>query len=313
MAQWPLRLFALATARLMRLMAERGLAADVYLRRGVLPVPLHYYQPVFDAGSVPAAVWERKHELPGVDFDPDAQLEFLQSISRFSSECVWPEQARQGDRTRYYSQNASFGFSSACLLHTVVRHFGPSRIIEVGAGMSTLVLLGALSENAAKSGRQGKLTSIDPYPTEAVADVRSANHRLISSEVQQTPLTEFAELGVGDLLFIDSSHVLRTGGDVSFLYLDVLPRLASGVVVHIHDIQLPYEYPRAYAAGTGSAPLYWTEQYLLQSFLSYNREFKVLLAGHYLQRDHAGRFAELFPSWQPSIHRPTSSFYMQRV
>jgi hypothetical protein len=104
------------------------------------------------------------------------------------------------------------------------------------------------------------------------------------------------------LLFIDSSHVIRMGGDVQFLYLDVLPRLKPGVLVHIHDIQLPYEYPRSYP------PRYfWTEQYLLQSFLTHNARFEVLLGGHMLQTDHPDVFREVFP--RTAGHRVTSSFY----
>ncbi len=99
---------------------------------------------------------------------------------------------------------------------------------------------------------------------------------------------------------------------MNFLYLDVLPRLASGVVVHIHDIQLPYEYPRSYSASSCGPGLYWSEQYLLQAFLAFNNAFVVLLAGYWLQMEHGNRFAELFTSWHPDIHRPSTSFYIQR-
>lgn len=305
-----LRLFAILIAPLLRAMAMRGIGSEQFLARGVLPVPLHFYQPIFDPGKLPQSVWRRKTELPGINFDPAGQLAFLAHLADFAAECAWPEHATGDDK--YYCQNPSFGYSSACLLHCVVRRFAPKTVIEVGAGMSTLVLSDAMDANERESGHRGDLVTIDPYPTPTVQAISPTKRRLIAAEVQATSPHEFAKLGAGDLLFIDSSHVVRTGGDVNFLYLDVLPRLASGVVVHIHDIQLPYEYHRAYSAPGSRAGFYWTEQYLLQAFLALNSVFRVLLAGYWAQLDHSVRFAELFPTWRPSEHRPTTSFYMQR-
>lgn len=271
---------------------------------------MHYYQPVFDANSIEASVWHRKHDLPGIAFAPRAQLAFLRELGRFASECEWPEHAKPG-LEGYYSQNPSFGYSSACLLHSVVRLIKPSRVVEVGAGMSTLILAGALDVNEQKDGERGALLTIDPYPPAVVKDLRSL-HTLITSPVQEVALDDVASLSAGDLLFIDSSHVVRTGGDVTFLYLDVLPRLAAGVVVHIHDIQLPFEYPRLYSDGKNGPRYFWTEQYLLQALLSDNRRFKILLAGYFLQRDYQDAFLATFPMLQRERHRPTSSFYIER-
>jgi hypothetical protein len=321
-AEIPLRAFAILTAPILKLMARAGIGSGDYLKRGVLPVPVHFYQPVFDPDSIPAAVWERRSQMPGVAFDPDAQLAFLDRLAEFAPECSWPEHAT--GRRGYHSQNSSFGFSSACLLHCVVRHLRPSQVIEVGAGMSTLLLEASLEANERDTGHRGRLVSIDPYQHAGVREAASMRkptsmpepppdeHLLVAAEVQTVPLERFTSLQAGDLLFIDSSHVVRTGGDVNFLYLEVLPRLAPGVVIHIHDIQIPYEYHRDYSAASGAARLYWTEQYLLQAFLTLNTEFTVLLAGYWLQRDHTERFAALFPTWDPDAHRPTTSFYLQR-
>lgn len=310
LAEIPLGIFAVLTAPILSLMARAGIGSKHYLKRGVLPVPLHFYQPVFDPDSIPTAVWRRKTNMPGVDFDPEAQLSLLERLAEFSEECRWPEHAT--GRHEYYSQNSSFGFSSACLLHSVVRLFCPARVIEVGAGMSTLVLANALELNQRDGRSHSSFLTIDPYPPAQVKWLVTDTHKLTVAEVQSVPIEDFTSLTAGDLLFIDSSHVVRTGGDVNFLYLDVLPRLAAGVVVHIHDVQLPYEYHRDYSAASHAARLYWTEQYLLQAFLALNSDYKVLLAGYWLQLDHAKRFAALFPTWRPDVHRPTTSFYLQR-
>ena len=100
---------------------------------------------------------------------------------------------------------------------------------------------------------------------------------------------------------------------MTFLYLEVLPRLAPGVIVHVHDVQFPYDYPRVYPDGAAGPRYFWNEQYLLQAFLALNPDFEVLLAGHFLQRDHPDEFARSFPGLRRGTHRATSSFYMRRV
>jgi predicted O-methyltransferase YrrM len=308
-----LRAFSLVTSPAVALVGRTGFGSEQYLRRGVLPVALHYYQPVFDPDSVPDAVWERRHDLPGIDFRPEAQLELLRELGRFGGECTWPTSADPAEPTRYHWANGSFSYSSACLLHAMVRHHDPGRVVEIGAGMSTLLLAETLSANEREHGGARELVTVDPYPTPAVRALPDQRRRLVPAGVQGVPIEELTALGEGDLLFIDSSHVVRTGGDVNYLYLDVLPRVPEGVVVHIHDIQLPYEYARSYSAQTDAPRLFWTEQYLLQAFLALNPHFRVLLAGHWLQRDHAAEFAAAFPGFDAGVHRPTTSFYMQRV
>jgi hypothetical protein len=118
----------------------------------------------------------------------------------------------------------------------------------------------------------------------------------------------FEQLKENDILFIDSSHSVKIGGDVNYLYLDILPRLQSGVIVHIHDIGIPYEYPKTYVSSETFRQL-WTEQYLLQSFLCYNSEFEILLALNYLMTDHSDLFREVFSYYNPELHTFTSSSF----
>jgi predicted O-methyltransferase YrrM len=285
---------AWVVAPVVGLLARREVGRETFIRRGVLPVPLHYYQPVFDPTTIPDRVWDRRHDLPGLDFREQSQLELLHSLAEHGDETNWPAE-RQGDS--YYTGSGAFGAASAYLLHAFVRHFKPNRVVEIGAGHSTLIFRGAIDMNGT-----GTLTTIDPNPDERVN--RLPVDELIAEPVEAVPVERLAGLAAGDMLFIDSSHVIRMGGDVQYLYLDVLPRLKPGVLVHIHDIQLPYEYPRSYA------PRYfWTEQYLLQAFLTQNPRWEVLLGGFMLQTDHPDAFREVFPN--TAGHRVTSSFYMR--
>jgi len=296
-----LRALSRASAPVVAPIARWGIGAEYSLRRGFLPVPLHYYQPIFDAEAIPESVWERKHDLPGIDFNERGQLELLRELARFGPECSWPERASSG----YYAQNGTFGYSSAALLHAMIRHFAPGRLIEVGAGMSTLLIRSALELNGA-----GLLTTIDPNPREQVRDLPERSE-IIAEPVERMPVEVFEGLERNDMLFIDSSHVVRTGGDVNYLYLDVLPRLAPGVIVHIHDIQLPYEYHKAYSTRRNAPRLFWTEQYLLQAFLTHNPRWEILLAGYWAQREQPDLFQAAFPHWRPDAHRLTTSFYMR--
>jgi hypothetical protein len=284
-------LYARVTAPGLGVAARRGIGARHYMRHGALPVPLHYYQPVFDPATID--VWDRRHPMPGIDWREDGQLQLLDVLGSFGRECVWPEEPGEG----YYAQSPSFGYSSAALLHAMVRHLEPARVMEIGAGSSTLIFAAALAANGT-----GELMSVDPNPAEQVADLPT---EVDARRVETLPVDTFQQLGSGDVLFIDSSHVLRTGGDVNYLYLDVLPTLRPGVVVHVHDIQLPYEYP-----ASGPPRVFWTEQYLLQAMLAHSDRYRVLLAGYWVQHDHPDRFQRAFPHWRPERHRVGSSFYL---
>jgi predicted O-methyltransferase YrrM len=297
-----LRLLAHVVAPIGALIARTGVGSDVCLDRGFLPVPVHFYQPVFDHREVPPSVWDRRHDLPGIDFRERDQLTLLAELGAFGHECSWPR-IREVDGG-YFWENAMFGFTSACLLHAMVRLRRPARVVEVGAGMSTFLFLAALEANGG-----GELVSIDPYPASYLSELGSGDHVIIDRPVQEVAPEILAD---ADFLFIDSSHVSRTGSDVNMLYLDVLPRLSSGTTVHVHDVYLPFEYPREYAKRERSR-YFWNEQYILQAFLSLNESYRVELAGHWSQTIHQSAFASAFPKFDPELHRPSSSIYLARV
>jgi predicted O-methyltransferase YrrM len=155
----------------------------------------------------------------------------------------------------------------------MVRHFQPQLIIEVGSGFSTLVL----SQAAAKN-KNSALICVDPFPPEFLRKDIPALRSFVEAKVQDMDVEFFAQLAPGDILFIDTSHTVKIGGDVNYLFLEVLPRIKPGVLVHVHDIFLPFEYRRDWVMDEFR---FWTEQYLLQAFLSFNSEFEVLMANYY--------------------------------
>ena len=170
----------------------------------------------------------------------------------------------------------------------MVRHFQPRFIIEVGSGFSSLVLGAAAAENDSAS-----ITCIEPFPREFLRKGFPGLRSLIEKKVQDIDLNFFSQLESGDILFIDSSHTVKIGGDVNYLFLEVLPRLKPGVIVHVHDIFLPFDYRRDWVLDEFR---FWTEQYLLQAFLTFNSEFEVLMANRYLAHRYLEDLKAAFPN-----------------
>ena len=158
--------------------------------------------------------------------------------------------------------------------YCMIRHFQPRLIIEVGSGFSSLVAAEAIAKNS-----NSALICIEPFPQDFLRQGFPGLQSLIEKKVEDIDLEFFSQLHSGDILFIDSSHTVKIGGDVNYLFLEVLPRLKPGVIVHIHDIFLPFEYRRDWVMDEFR---FWTEQYLLQAFLTFNSEFEVLMANGYL-------------------------------
>jgi hypothetical protein len=259
-------------------------------RLGLQVVVKSFYSPIPDLGALPRDVWERRSDLPGIELDLDGQLSFLERVLGPHVREFRPAHERAGDHG-FHLDNPSYGPGDAETLFAWVRHARPRRVVEVGSGFTTLVIAEAARRNAA-DGHAPEVRVFDPYPGVAGPGTPGVTefHR---EPAQQIPLDVFTALERDDILVVDTTHTVKVGGDVNRIVLDVLPRLGAGVLVHFHDIFLPYEYPRAWPERYG---LYWSEQYLLQAFLALNRDFRIELALHALTRVHRDRVAAVIPS-----------------
>jgi predicted O-methyltransferase YrrM len=282
---------------------------EAYERQGILPIPLHYYQPYPAARELDqSGFWGAESRLAGIDLRIPECLTLLEEMGReFGDECDWPETT--DDVHAYHCSNGTFGFSSAAVAHAMVRRFKPRRIVEVGSGYSTHILCDALDRNAVETGSSPELTSIEPYPPEILNARLPRLTTRVERRVEQVDPSLFGRLQGNDILFIDSSHVIRYGGDVLFLYLEILPELNPGVVVHIHDIHLPDPYPRAYFEDNRYI---WNEQQLLHAYLCHNDRVRVLMPCWLIHKKHDEAFQAAFPRYRPALHRPGSSFWLQR-
>lgn len=280
-----------------------GLARDVAERLGLQVVLKTYYSPIPDLAQLPADIWDRRDEMRGIPFDLDAQMGFVESeLSGHLAGLAWGGDVAPAHA--YDLGNDSYPLADARLLYGIVRHQRPSRIVELGSGQTTRVMAQACRENAAQ-GAEVRLRAFDPFPT-AVDDSLPGLDDLVRVKAQDVPDEVFTELGAGDMLFVDTTHTVKIGSDVNHIVLRVLPLLAPGVIVHVHDIFLPYEYPRFFFADFA---LYWAEQYMLQAFLAFNESFEVLCATHALVKE---RPRELRASGVLDAGDMGSSFWIRR-
>lgn len=293
--------FASVLAPIISFMARTGEGTDACLRWNCLPLPVPFHSPVPDLADLERRkVWDCRTDLVGIDFRPDAQTALLGKLGQeFGSECDWPPNPTS-DCYQFYTENASFSYGCAASTHCILRHFKPRHVVEIGSGNSSLVISAALFLNAADTtAKDAEYTIVDPYPRPIIKEGLPKLRRLVNERVELLDVDFFDRLGENDVLFIDSSHAVRIGGDVNYLILDVLPRLAPGVIVHFHDIALPYEYPKVYATNPHFR-MFWTEAYLLQAFLCLNSQFEVLLAMSYLMTERKEAFGSAFPPYDPA-------------
>lgn len=266
---------------------------------GVNITPSHFYFPVPELKNFRHKDWRACRPCAAFDFGLPEQVERLQTeLMPFAAECSFPERPVPGNH-QFHFNNGYFERVDAEVAYSFVRQRRPRRIIEVGSGNSTLVLAAAARKNAAE-GSPGELISIEPHPAPFLHEDVAGLARLIESPVQEVPVELFRTLEAGDLLFIDSTHVVSMDNDVLYECLRILPELAPGVLIHFHDIFTPLDYPEKFVR---TNLCFWSEQYLLEAFLSFNPAFKVVWSSSAMQQFHADVLREVFPAWQDSFAR----------
>jgi predicted O-methyltransferase YrrM len=275
-------------------------------------VPGHFYSPIPDREAV-ARRADRifRHDEPrldGIDLGLDEQVAFGERMMAAYRDDYFPKHATPG--RRYHWRNEYFPFADAFYLDRFLRDQRPKRVVEIGSGFSSAVMLDTADDLAAAGEPRPRLDFVEPYTERLEALLREGDTRehcrLWQQEVQDVPLSLFDELESGDLLLIDSSHVAKTGSDVVHLFFRVLPRLARGVFVFVHDVPWPLEYPRVWV-DEGRA---WNEAYILKAFLMYNREFAVRWLPGLIVAMHLDRVRERAPLL---VEEGATGMWMQRV
>ena len=270
----------------------------------------HVYSPVVDRREATAqadALWpDAPSEILGIDFDPEGHQRVIDSIIRplLTGFDYFDPATRPDAPLAFPPDNDQFGGADALMLYCFMRHYAPKRIIEIGSGYSTLLMRDV---NRRFLGGAVRIECVEPYPRAFLRDP-DIGIALRVDPAQAVPLEVFSKLVAGDILFIDSSHVSKTGSDVNHIFFEILPRLADGVIIHVHDIFLPQEYPKDWVfAGRRS----WNEQYLLRALLMGSTDYRVLYAVHYANLHFADRLDTLInKSVLPQ--RAGSSFWLRK-
>lgn len=265
-----------------------------------------FYSPIPIVEEIPASLWEAPSELLGVDLSIEDALALLNGpLLPYLSEFRPPPHPSEPGRS--WLHNGSYESVDAETLYAILRHLKPERVYELGSGVSSHVIHMAAQANA-QDGNPLEHTIFDPFPYQAAAlgSVPDATVHAIRSE--DLDPAQFAALKAGDILFVDTTHTVRTGGDVTHIFLDILPRIAPGVTIHVHDIFLPYEYPKGWVIDKRRA---WAEQYLLQAFLTFNDDFKVVMPNYAVARAAPDALKRVIPSFDPPSVRP-GAFWIRR-
>ena len=274
-----------------------------FMHVGVFPILNHYYEPLFDSSNLNAALSEAR-VLPGIDWNDDEQLSMLLQFD-FNDELKQISLNKSGELD-FYINNPAFTSGDAEYFYNLIRLKKPTKIFEIGSGYSTLLAAKAIKKNKEEDARyQCKHICIEPFE---MPWLEKTGVTVIRKRVEQADKTLFLELAENDLLFIDSSHIIRPQGDVLYEYLELLPSLKAGVIVHIHDIFSPHDYLKQWVVDEVK---FWNEQYLLEAFLTNNKEWKIIGALNYLHHTHYNELKLTCPFLNDK--REPGSFYIQKV
>jgi hypothetical protein len=247
--------------------------------------PGHFYSPIVNVEEVETDSVRLfgRHRPMSVDMNVSIQKDFFKSLVKSSASLPFSDEKTEG--LRYYYNNTSYAFGDAFGYWGMLAHFRPSRIIEIGSGFTSALALDAIDV----LGLDTSCTFVDPYPDLLlkVAAPIAERHHLIADRVQSVDPALVESLGSGDILFIDSSHVVKTASDVHFELTELLPRLASGVVVHFHDVFDSFEYPKPWVV---EAKQSWNEIYFLQAFLMNSQEFEIIYFNDFFAKEFADDF-----------------------
>lgn len=286
------------------------LKRDLDLYANVAYPPGHYFSPVVSTAEI-AEYAERlfgppSRRINGMDLNEEEQVKLISDMLPLYETIPFDANPKPG--FRYYYENWKFSYSDAIFLHLMMRHFKPRRIIEVGSGFSSTVML---DTNEYFFNNDISLTFIEPYPDHFYSVIKEEDKKsttILPQKLQDVDPTVFEKLEAGDFLFVDSTHVSKTGSDVNTMIFDILPRIASGVYIHFHDIFYPFEYPKEWVmewAGFG-----WNEIYILRAFLTDNPHYKIVLFNTFLEQFHEGWFQQHMPL---CLKNTGGSLWLQKI
>jgi Methyltransferase domain len=278
----------------------------IFKKVGVFPITNHYYEPLFDDRHLKHPL-DRDRDLPGINWNDGEQLNLLEKF-QFQTELADIPYEKERAGSSFYYDNPSFRPGDAEYLYCMIRHFKPARIIEIGSGYSTLMTKKAISINQLQNpANTTEHICIEPYE---MPWLEKTGARVIRELVEDMKPDTFKVLGENDMLFIDSSHMVRPQGDVLYEFLEILPVLQKGVIIHVHDIYSPKDYPAKLIVDD---VMFWNEQYILEAFLSCNHDFEIIGALNYLKSHYEKEMHAKLPVLEKMPDQVPGSFWIRKI
>jgi predicted O-methyltransferase YrrM len=251
--------------------------------------PGHFYSPIVlvkDIKNREARIWKNKdiNHINGINLNIDEQKSLINKFSEFYKDLPFKAESVEG--LRYKFNNGMYSFTDGIILYSMMRYLEPKKIIEVGSGHSSALMLDV---NQLFFENKIELSLIEPYPKRLFKTITKSdkkNTEIIEKNVQEVDLNFFMSLEKGDILFIDSTHVSKCGSDVNYILFEILPILKTGVFIHFHDIFYPFEYPKEWVYEGRN----WNENYVLRAFLMNNKDYEIKIFSHYLHEHYSNVF-----------------------
>ena len=270
---------------------------------GVFPIIKNYYEPVFDFDNLKYNL-NSKRDLPGVNLNLDNQLNFLKKF-KYSDELKLLNFKKKTENIGYYLENNFFMGGDADIYYQMIRHFKPKNIIEIGSGYSSLVASEAIDYNLKIDGFKSTLTCVEPFENKWL---ENNGINVIREKIEDLAPELLEKLNENDILFVDSSHVVKPQGDILKIYLEIFPKLSKGVIIHIHDIFTPRDYPSKWLKEENR---FYNEQYLFEAIMDHSSRYNVLCSLNYLKNDHYNELKKVCPYLNEKCE--PSSMYLQVV
>ena len=270
---------------------------------GVFPIIKNYYEPVFDFDNLKYNL-NSKRSLPGVNLNLDNQLNFLEKF-KYSDELKQLNFNKKTENTGFFLENNFFMGGDADIYYQMIRHFKPKNIIEIGSGYSSLVAFEAIDNNLKIDGFKSTLTCVEPYENKWL-EKKGIN--VIREKIEELEPKMLEKLNNKDILFVDSSHIVKPQGDILKIFLEIFPKLNKGVIIHIHDIFTPRDYPSKWLKEENR---FYNEQYLFEAIMDNSLRYNILCSLNYLKNDHYSELKKVCPYLNEKCE--PSSMYLQVI
>jgi hypothetical protein len=295
---------AIANVAVSRWTGKLPLCTAIFDYFNVYPIRHHYYSPLVYATDLSESL-AKERIITAIDLNEEGQLDLLAKFD-FRDELTAIPNLAKGPLAFGYA-NSTFGVGDAEYLYDMIRYFKPKKILEIGSGQSTLMARLAIQANALEDrAYYCEQICVEPFEQPWLEQIGVTVHR---TKIEDLDTAVVETLQANDILFIDSSHVIRPQGDVVYEYLNILGRLQKGVLIQVHDIFTPRDYPEEWVINDRRL---WNEQYLLEAFLSFNRSFRIIGALNWLWHNHPRRLMHACPVLSMNGGEPGSFWFTRR-